>query len=188
MTEVDKEKTDLYSDKGFVDEGAKKNFFKTMEEIEIIAKELSSEGKLWHFHMLTPDCSFNESGKQAFVLEDVSGGNIYVTHSEERYMDSGKRLVELLHNMKVPDKEKESEKINNDSVQTILDKAQELNNKGIAWHHHMLFPDCVFNKYNGKWNIIFEDKESGEVLEALYDNEPTEDLREVEKFFYAQKE
>jgi hypothetical protein len=66
-------------------------------------------------------------------------------------------------------------------------RARELNARGIAWHHHMLFPDCALNPNPGSWNLLFEDPETGQQISALYHDEPVQDLREVEALFYAQK-
>lgn len=68
-----------------------------------------------------------------------------------------------------------------------LKKAGKLNWKGVLWYHHMLFPDCIFNKDAGKWTIIFEDAETGEIITALYDKELVEDLRAIEVLYYEQR-
>lgn len=51
----------------------------------------------------------------------------------------------------------------------------------------MLYPACHFNPHPGKWTIMFEDQESGEVLESVTDQEPKTDLKHIEKLFYDQK-
>ena len=48
------------------------------------------------------------------------------------------------------------------------------------------FPDCIFNGHGGKWNITFEDKENDTIIEALYDEEPVDDLRLIEVLFFQQ--
>lgn len=52
----------------------------------------------------------------------------------------------------------------------------------------MLFPDCTFNKHKGKWAIIFEDAERGEILYSISTTEPKDDLKHIETAFYAQKD
>jgi len=43
----------------------------SIEKVVKLAVQWQSEGKKWHFHMLTPDCIFNErNDKHAFVLEN----------------------------------------------------------------------------------------------------------------------
>ena len=64
--------------------------------------------------------------------------------------------------------------------------ANKLNSKDKNWHHHMLFPKCVLNKQPGKWNIVFEDPETKQITEVIYDHEPKEDLRKIEVLYYSQ--
>lgn len=152
----------------------------TIEDIKKIAHRLHKEKKEWHFYILTPDCLLNKSKKHAFILENVFDKEIYVNYSTERQLATGKELVELLH------------RINTAAVQTtdkniliIKKKAEECNKKNIPWHHHMLFPNCTFNKHKGKWCIIFEDKE--QIIESLSAEEPKENLSIIEKLYYEQK-
>jgi hypothetical protein len=41
-------------------------------QIKTITKKLSLSKKQWHFHILTPDCQLNDTGKYALVLENVT--------------------------------------------------------------------------------------------------------------------
>lgn len=66
-------------------------------------------------------------------------------------------------------------------------KAKQLNKSGKAWHHHMLFPGCMFNKHVGKYVIVFENKKAGEIIESISDDEPKGDLQHIETLFYKQK-
>ena len=160
----------------------------SIEKIVELAEKWQAEGKAWHFHMLTPGCMFNDiSDKHAFVLENCSDKETYVTYSDERYMQQGKHLVKLLHGENITTSDQSSAKSPSSTVQEIVKRAESLNSKGLTWHHHMLFPNCIFNKQAGKWNIVFEDSESGELLEATYDSEPKSDLSSVEELYYAQK-
>lgn len=157
----------------------------SIEEIEKKAELLNKEDKQWHFHMLTPNCMFNKKDKHAFVLENTSDSESFVFYSQERQMKSGKKLLQMLHGKEIlGKKEQETSK---EKIQIILKKAEEFNKRKILWHHHMLFPHCIFNKKIGKWNIVLEDKEKNKLLEASYDNEPKEDLNKVELLFYKQK-
>ncbi len=158
----------------------------TIAEIMENAQVLHRKGKKWHFHMLTPDCMFNKKkGKHAFILENTSDKENYVVYSDKRYMEEGQQLVKTLHGNKIVDKSKGA--TSNKIIGTIIQRAKEMNNKNIPWHHHMLFPNCMFNKNSGKWNIVFEDKESNKILESVYDSEPTKDLRKIEVLYYKQK-
>ena len=161
----------------------------TIEEAMAKAKEFQAKGKKWHFHMLTPDCMFNErKDKQAFVLENRSDGQVFVVYSDKRYMEEGQTLVKMLHGKKILGEEATGARPEHPNLKIILEKAKRLNEKGIHWHHHMLFPECVFNKHKGKWCLVFEDKEEKKLIEATYEEEPTEDLRKIEILYYAQKE
>lgn len=156
------------------------------------ARELSDDGKSWHFHILTPECKFNESEKSAFILENASDGEVFVCYSDEPQMDAGKELVKLLHGKDVvKDSSVDPEQGRGvelpEDVKRIVQRAKELNSKGKFWHHHMLFPDCTLNKQRGKWMAVLEDRERGEMLKAVFDREPKEVLKEIETLFYQQK-
>ncbi|MFH1650416.1 MAG: hypothetical protein ABIA93_07775 [Candidatus Woesearchaeota archaeon] len=157
----------------------------TFRAIENRAMKLQSDNTRWHFHMLTPECKFNESNKHAFVLEDRSSGETFVVYSEERNMALGKKLVAMLHGDKIVEEKKDSEPT--DKVKAVLARAKELAKEGKQWHHHMLFPDCALNKHAGKWNIIFENPNADTVTEILYDDEPKADLNAIEVEYYSQK-
>lgn len=160
----------------------------SIEDIVQKARQFQAEGKKWHFHMLTPGCTFNESNKQAFVLEDNTDSEVYVTYSDKRYMAEGKELVQLLHGASVVSKEVTMPSGEGEAVNEMVRRAQELNERGAHWHHHMFFPDCIYNKHKGSWCIVFEDPETGKTLEYVSKDEPKEALRRVEVLYYAQKE
>jgi hypothetical protein len=154
----------------------------TIEKIVELAKGFTKDGKKWHFHMLSPGCVFNTTDKEGFVLENCTDKQIWVCYSDKRYMKEGKELVQLVHGKGiVSDKKTES----NTVMDKIIERCKELNGNGIHWHHHMLFPDCIFNEH-GKWCIVFEDPETGERLEFLSDTEPKDQLARIEVLFYAQ--
>ena len=159
----------------------------TIEEVQEKARLWQAQGKKWHFHMLTPDCIFNErNDKQAFVLENSTDSQTYVVYSDRPYVKADQELVKMLHGDKILDRDKGTTNSSNERMQVVLQRAQELNERNIPWHHHMLFPDCIFNEHKGKWNIVFEDKENSEVIEALYDEEPVDDLRSIEVLYFEQ--
>ncbi|MDD5567171.1 MAG: hypothetical protein PHH01_03160 [Patescibacteria group bacterium] len=153
------------------------------------AKEWRAAGKIWHFHMLTPDCVFNESNdRHAVILENTEDEQIFVVYTDKRSLTMGKILLKLLHGSKVLDRPKRAAPPKNPELQKLLNRAKEMNRLGIPWHHHNLFPDCQFNDHVGQWNIVMEDKDKGNLLEAAYNTEPKEDIKEIERLFYAQKE
>lgn len=161
----------------------------TIDQIKQKAKELSSTGKKWHFHILTPECQLNDKDNYALVLENTTDNESFICRSKEPYMNVGKELVKLLHGDNVVKDDNQETKVTEPSpqVQEILKRAKQLNSAGESWHHHMLFPDCMFNEHQGKWTIIFEDKEAREVIESITDDEPKEDLQHIETLFYQQK-
>lgn len=154
-----------------------------IDDIMQKARAFVAENKKWHFHMLTPDCMYNENGKHAFILENETDSESFVTYSDERYMEQGQELVKMLHGKDVV----ESATGSGGDIQEILEKAKKFNESGVQWHHHILFPNCIFNKHSGKWCIVFEDKEENRLIESLSDNEPKDNLKEIESLFYAQK-
>lgn len=152
-------------------------------------KEFATAGKKWHFHILTPECQLNEEGNYALILENTSENESFIYRSDEPYMDIGKELVRLLHGDNIVKDDNRQTKVAEPSllIQEILKRAKQLNDAGKSWHHHMLFPGCTFNKNQGKWTIIFEDKETGKVIESVSNDEPKKDLQYIEKLFYQQK-
>ncbi|MFH1294627.1 MAG: hypothetical protein ABIH90_01645 [Candidatus Aenigmatarchaeota archaeon] len=158
----------------------------SIDAIVAKAKDYHSKGKSWHFHMLTPDCVFNKKHKHAFVLENRSDNQTFVAYSDKRHMDAGQELVRLLHGDEILQPSHGTK--TGSKIDGIIETCKELNRKNQHWHHHMFFPDCIFNEHKGKWSIVFEDKTTGNILTALYGTEPTNDLRRIEVLFYAQNE
>lgn len=156
------------------------------EGIEKKALELAKQEKQWHYHLLTPTCKFNDKKQHAFVLEDNTNHEYFAYYSDKPAMDLGKRLLTVLHGKSIL--EKSAEKIHvSKSTEEILSRARRLNREDKFWHHHVFFPVCIFNKHSGKWNITFEDQQTGTVLESLSVREPKEDQKEVEALYYSQR-
>lgn len=144
--------------------------------------------KQWHFHILTPECLLNDTSQYVLVLENTTDGQVLACYSAKPYMDLGKKLVAILHgNVVQPQQDQEVKSQPSPSAWEIIQRAKQLNQQGIAWHHHMLFPGCKYNKHKDKWVIIFEDKLTGEILESVSDTEPKNDLKYIETLFYQQK-
>ncbi len=160
----------------------------TIEEAVHVAHAAHSADKKWHFHMLSPSCKFNiHKDRHALVVEVPTDELVYVVYSQERPMQIGQQLVALLHGKKVLQGSGDALQASNSATAEILKRAKELNSRGVPWHHHLLFPECKLNSSPGQWNLIFEDPETGQVLNSLYRDEPISDLKEVEALFYAQK-
>lgn len=140
---------------------------RSIAEIRKQAEEMHAKGRKWHFHMLTPSCRLNSKERFAFVLE---GEEALVSYSDAVEKETGKHLVVML-DRHVP---------KNSLAQELVEKARELHAKG-AWHHHKLFPDCMFNKRQGAWCVILEG--DAEIVERFFDEEP--DISEIEQLFYS---
>ena len=161
-----------------------------IKQIKEKAKKLSKGGKDWHFHILTPRCKLNVANKYALILENVSDKETFVTHSDTPYMGVGEELVKLLHGDDIIQNEGKKTELSPSSQvvkEKILKRAKELTENGVFWHHHMLFPGCIFNDHDDKWVIVFEDQEENTVIESITDNEPKTDLQHIERLFYTQK-
>lgn len=179
----------------------------TLRHIERKAEQWQSEGRQWHFHMLTPDCAFNEREDQhAFVLESRYDDEDYVAYvhkiapSDESkasysavdlpqsFMELGQRLVSMLYGEEILDEDTGATESDNEQMRSVLEKARQLNTEGIHWHSHLSPPYCALNEHKGKWSIVFENRAHDEFMEVLYDEEPVEDLNRIEVLYYKQTE
>ena len=157
----------------------------TLKEIKKRVLSLHKEGKTWHFHILTPTCRLNEKVKYAFILEYPKGNEAYVHYSDQAEKRLGKQLAPLLHGSKILNKEATDKDYQHSKIaKKIIDKAQALNQQNIEWHHHVLFPGCIFNAHSQKYTLLLENPKNREVLESLSDEEPTNDLKQLERLFY----
>lgn len=159
----------------------------TPETIKTLAKEYQQLNQAWHFHILTPSCLLNENDKFALVLENTETGISHISYSDEPYMGIGKELVKLLHGDDVVKEKGTQTSKPSETVQKLLDRARELQSKGIYWHHHLLFPGCMFNDEKEKYCIVFEDPETKDIMRSVSDIEPKADLQHIEGMFYNQK-
>jgi hypothetical protein len=179
----------------------------TVEEVQRKAKSWQAQGKKWHFHMLTPECVFNErDDAHAFVLENMTDNKTYVAYSTGetvsgaastgyaavdlpiRYMEIGEELVKLLYGDSILDMKQGTTASTNKEMQMVLDRAKELNEKGIPWHSHLLVPGCMFNQQQNKWGLVFEDSTSDDAVVVRYDQDPVDDLRRIEVLYYEQEQ
>jgi hypothetical protein len=158
----------------------------TIHDIVLRAKEFSSEKTSWHFHLLTPNCALNTNKKKhATILEGK--GETYVTYSETRYLNEGRELVQLLHGTSIVKKKHQDLPVHDPKIKAILEQAKTWNEQGHAWHHHVLFPDCAYNKHPGKWCIIIEDPDGKKAVESVSKEEPKANQKAIELLFYQQK-
>ena len=156
-----------------------------VERVRELATLYQEEGKSWHFHMLTPGCTLNQrDDKHALVLEDRTDDKTWVVYSDQEEVKLGQVLVKMLHGDTILDKEEATRSPTDPGLASILKRIEGLNETAEIWHHHMLFPDCVFNNYPGKWTILIEDESKNETIELLYDEEPVDDLRQIEVRYF----
>ena len=159
----------------------------SIEEIQEKAKVWHASGKEWHFHMMLPGCVYNErQHKQAFVLENTSDGEAFVFYSDEPQKEVYHALLLLLHGSDIMDEDKWRADTVSDAIRPILRRAIELNQHRVAWHHHILFPGCMYSQDMAKWAIAFEDPETGEATEIVYEEEPVGEFRQIELLFFDQ--
>ena len=157
----------------------------TLSEIKTRALEFHKSGQKWHFHILTPSCSLNDKNRYAFILENTGQNPALVYFSDQAEKGLGQELSPLLHGIKLEGhEEKTLDYQPSVAMRNIINRAKELNLKAVEWHHHVLFPGCMFNKHTPKYTFIFEDSLASGTLESLSDNEPTNDLKQIEPLFY----
>jgi len=61
--------------------------------------------------------------------------------------------------------------------------AEELTKKGVKWHEHYLFPNCIFNKTK-KYIAILENEETGDIFISESKKHKPKDLEKLEKLVF----
>jgi len=61
--------------------------------------------------------------------------------------------------------------------------AKDLTKKGIKWHEHYLFPNCIFNKTK-KYVAILENEETGDIFISEAKKHRPKDLERLEKLVF----
>lgn len=67
---------------------------------------------------------------------------------------------------------------------TMLKMAENFYRNKKPWHFHILTTKCIFNKNKGKFCIVLEDENNGNVFVTFYDKKPLEDGEKLEALFY----
>jgi hypothetical protein len=161
---------------------------RTVSQVIEIARRCKDAGKGWHFHVLPPGCHFSPQPERfVLVMENRSDEETFAVYGDDPFIEASQELVTLLHGDTILDKKKGKTQSSNPAIQQVLERAQACIECGIYWHHHMLFPNCVFNQHAGMWNLVFKDPETGEVLETLYPEEPLADLCRLEVLYFSQQ-
>jgi hypothetical protein len=157
------------------------------------AKKLKQAGIKWHFHMIGPACIFSRSKEQyEIIVETETAAEVFSSYFSEKPISQTRQMAELaygpefLKKEKYDDKEiRGDEKVNKkETFQKIMERARDCQASGAAWHNHHLPPQCSLNPKKGKHCIVFEDEAGGDALYAYYDQDPVEDLAELEKLFF----
>lgn len=150
-----------------------------------MAHELQRQGRSWHIHVLAPDCVMNpKPGQYAFVLEDGSREKIHVAFSEERPREVNLELLKLLHGDDVLDRPGSAD-ASAQVASRLLSRIRDLDARGVGWHHHMHFPDCMLNPEPGKWTIALEAGDSDAVETETFAEEPHDVLAAIEVIYFS---
>jgi len=148
-----------------------------------LAQALRAAGKRWHSHVLSPSCMHNpEPARYGLVIEDDTDRVAWLAHSPE-FPEVDKDLVRMLHGDDILDASKAAGGGEGVAASTLLPRLVALDARGPGWHHHMHFPDCVFNPHRGQWAISVEDGHGG-MFSETYPAEPVDVLREVEVIYF----
>lgn len=157
-------------------------------EVLNLVESFDDKGQLWHYHFLTPTCQFNESDQYALLVENIDAKKSYVYYSDIAEMELSSKLANKLHGKDVMDQSKTKKGyLPGVNVLSILDLIQILKAEKIKWHHHVFFPGCKFNIHTDKFELVVEDPRNNKCLISLSDDEPIEDLKQIETEFYNQK-
>ena len=159
-----------------------------LEELLKQGNKSASSGEPWHFHVVKDACELLERDAEVlFVLEHGNPGVALCASGIKTDIAKIAVLAELLHGVSTAASEDVDDTASLDiapDLQHILDQAIQLTEQRIAWHHHVLFPDCVLNKNAGSWCVLIEG--NGTALSAMTATEPTDLLRRLEPLFYSQ--
>lgn len=63
-------------------------------------------------------------------------------------------------------------------------RAKSLAEQGKRWHFHLLLKNCAFSPDKGKFAIVLENEESGQVLFALFDEKPAPQAKSLADLMY----
>ncbi|MEZ5923075.1 MAG: hypothetical protein R3D57_01685 [Hyphomicrobiaceae bacterium] len=158
-----------------------------LDQCRPLAESLAAAGRKWHSHVLSPGCLHNPfAGVYALVVEDDSSRVPYIAKGTEQFPEVDKELVKLLHGADILDASKIEAAPEASSSSHLLAHVMRLQALGIAWHHHMHFPDCAFNPIQGKWAISVESEDC--TIAEGYPDEPVDLLRRLEVIYFTNLE
>jgi hypothetical protein len=148
------------------------------------ARELQDEGRKWHSHVLPPGCLVNPYRSFAVVIEDDDAGEAFIACSMV-FPEVDRTFVRMLHGEDILIDGASVNSALADVHSSTLDLVRAADEAGFPWHHHMCFPECVFNSDRGKWTITTEC--NGEMSYESWDEEPVVVLRELEQRFFSEE-
>ena len=159
----------------------------TLEACVAAAERFAARNDNWHNHVLKPDCVLNSRpGSYALVIENNSTGEVLACFSDINHIDEEQHIVKLRHGDAILSNSETSNTNSGVSDQNpLLDRVRVLAAKQTDWHHHMCFPDCVFNPNPGQWTISLEAEGQLEDVSVISATEPFDVLREVEDLFFS---
>lgn len=159
--------------------------FEAVEETALIdaASAVHERRERWHFHVLSPNCLLNaNAGKYVLAVEMTDQKRTVGVVYEERPVDVNKRLLGMLHGADALAKKKDVSGELGPAEDAAIAGIVDAKEKGLPWHHHMMFPDCVLND-SGRWRIVLE--VDGNVAAKLdYDSEPSYVLSQFERLYF----
>jgi len=157
----------------------------TVNQARQKARSWRSKGENWHFHVLFPDCAFNTAHNQfALVLENQTVGHTFVVYNNNGFAKISQELLKMRYGENILNAAQVSMTRTEKSPKPILERCETLVRDSIPWHHHLLFPACIFNSHPGKWNLVLESGEASQTMNELYDEEPLDDLQQLEIAYF----
>jgi hypothetical protein len=148
-----------------------------MDQCIGLAESLQSQSRPWHSHAIWPGCLESPYPNFAVVIEDPVSGRSFISPSES-FPEVDKVLVRMLHGDAILNPVREKGASDAPVESKVLDVVRAAVARGADWHHHMCFPDCVFNPEPGKWTISVESED--QTSSESWDQEPFDVLWELE--------
>lgn len=149
------------------------------------AELLTSQSVPWHFHGLYRDCMFNPRPDMfAVVLENEAAGENFVSFLDHSPKDYSKRLVAIRTGADLSELRLDTGGCCEDCG--VLDAARSLTALGAKWHHHHLRPACVFNKTDGRYQVVIESANEPPLFDE-FDREPTAVVSEIDRIYFDAK-
>jgi len=68
--------------------------------------------------------------------------------------------------------------------EALVKKALEFNQKGIAWHFHMIGPACIFSRLESHYEILLEMEESGDIIRSKFREKPVKETHQMAELAY----